>query len=81
MYFPRNWKFGSALSKLRNFGGDTQTLLGTPLSVRIILKGILNKCCERIWDLFVWLRKRITGGLLYTVNLRDNENREFVSVA
>jgi hypothetical protein len=21
MYFPRNWKFGSALSKLRNFGG------------------------------------------------------------
>jgi hypothetical protein len=21
MYFPRNWAFGSALSKLRNFGG------------------------------------------------------------
>ena len=21
MYFPRNWEFGSALSKLRNFGG------------------------------------------------------------
>jgi hypothetical protein len=22
MYFPRNWKFGSALSKRRNFGGE-----------------------------------------------------------
>jgi len=22
MYFPRNWEFGSALSKLPNFGGD-----------------------------------------------------------
>jgi hypothetical protein len=21
MYFPRNWEFGSALAKLRNFGG------------------------------------------------------------
>jgi hypothetical protein len=21
LYFPRNWEFGSALSKLRNFGG------------------------------------------------------------
>jgi hypothetical protein len=21
MYFPRNWDFGSSLSKLRNFGG------------------------------------------------------------
>jgi hypothetical protein len=38
MYFPRNWEFGSALSKLRNFGGGgggynpPQTPLGTPLS-------------------------------------------------
>jgi hypothetical protein len=34
MYFPRSWEFGSALSKLRNFGGsyNPQTLpLGTPL--------------------------------------------------
>ena len=37
MYFPRNWEFGSALSKLRNFGGGggfehPQTPpLGTPL--------------------------------------------------
>jgi hypothetical protein len=22
VYFPRNWEFGSALSKLRNFGGE-----------------------------------------------------------
>jgi hypothetical protein len=36
MYFPRNWEFGSVLSKLRNFGGcgvetPTPTPLGTPL--------------------------------------------------
>ena len=29
MYFPRNWEFGSALSKLRNFGGGLKT--PTPL--------------------------------------------------
>ena len=38
MYFPRNWEFSSALSKLRNFGGvvvwTPQTPpLGTPLLV------------------------------------------------
>jgi hypothetical protein len=35
MYFPRNWDFGSALSKLRNFGGSVfeppKTSLGRPL--------------------------------------------------
>jgi hypothetical protein len=36
MYFPRNWEFGSALSKLRNFGGwgrfePPKPPLGTPL--------------------------------------------------
>jgi hypothetical protein len=34
MYFPRNWEFGSALSKLWNFGGVFETPkppLGTPL--------------------------------------------------
>jgi hypothetical protein len=35
MYFPWNWKFGSALSKLWIFGGEgvdpLQTPLGTPL--------------------------------------------------
>jgi hypothetical protein len=24
MYFPRNWEFGSALSKFRNFGGGAE---------------------------------------------------------
>jgi hypothetical protein len=37
MYFPWNWKFGSALSKLRNFGRggfNPPTLpLGTPLVI------------------------------------------------
>jgi hypothetical protein len=37
MYIPRNWEFGSALAKLRNFGGGglkPQTLpFGTPLEV------------------------------------------------
>jgi hypothetical protein len=32
MYIPRNWEFGSALSKLWNFGGfEPPTPLGTPL--------------------------------------------------
>jgi hypothetical protein len=34
MYFPWNWEFGSALSKLRNLGGESlnaPTPLGTPL--------------------------------------------------
>jgi hypothetical protein len=35
MYFPRNWEFGSDLSKLRNFWGGVEPsnppLLGTPL--------------------------------------------------
>ena len=40
MYFPRNWEFGSALSKLRNFGrGGLNTpnppSLGTPLAQRV----------------------------------------------
>jgi hypothetical protein len=30
MYIPPNWEFGSALAKLRNFGGGL-TPLGTPL--------------------------------------------------
>jgi hypothetical protein len=42
MYFPRNWEFGSALSKLQNFGGRgwiPQTPLGTPLGPRAGLDG------------------------------------------
>jgi hypothetical protein len=40
MYFPRNWEFGSALSKLRNFGKggwgvglNPLNHLGTPLTI------------------------------------------------
>jgi hypothetical protein len=33
MYFTRNWEFGLALSKLRNFGGGGLNPLGTPLAV------------------------------------------------
>jgi hypothetical protein len=34
VYFPRNWEFGSALSKLRNFGGGGgERPLGTPLEL------------------------------------------------
>jgi hypothetical protein len=37
MYFPRNWEFGSALSKLRNLGegglNPPNPTLGTPLLV------------------------------------------------
>jgi hypothetical protein len=32
MYFPRNWEFGSALSKLRNFGDPPPNPLGTALN-------------------------------------------------
>jgi hypothetical protein len=47
MYFPRNWEFGSALSKLRNNfgagGGFEPTPLGTPVG--------LSK--ETLTDLFI----------------------------
>jgi hypothetical protein len=39
MYFPQNWEFGSALSKLRNFGGRgfaTPPPPGTPLQNMIL---------------------------------------------
>jgi hypothetical protein len=44
MYFPPNWEFGSALSKL-NFGEgggglNTPTPLGTPLSKFVIMLGM-----------------------------------------
>jgi hypothetical protein len=35
MYFPRNWKFGSVLSKIRNFGGGGLNPQGTPLTLLI----------------------------------------------
>jgi hypothetical protein len=48
IYFPRNWEFGSALSKLRNFGGEAEppqtSPLGTPLlSFHFCRKGKLFK--------------------------------------
>jgi len=46
-YFPRNWEFGSALSRLRNFGGGLNTPnppppLGTPVGTGLALILILN---------------------------------------
>jgi hypothetical protein len=43
MYFPRNWEFGLAVSKLRNFGvggGGGLNPPNTPLSVRTLYCGI-----------------------------------------
>jgi hypothetical protein len=45
MYFPRNWKFGSALSKLRNLGkGEDETrqikLIVKPLVVNILTNNL-----------------------------------------
>jgi hypothetical protein len=37
MYIPRNWEFGSALAKLRDFGGGFRTI-GTPLALIIKLR-------------------------------------------
>jgi hypothetical protein len=59
MYFPRNWEFGLALSKLRNLGGGgvepPNTPLGTPLSyILLISHEVLmlqerSKICEGRW--------------------------------
>jgi hypothetical protein len=49
MYIPRNWEFGSALAKLRNFGGRGVELhnpspFGTPL---ITQEGaVMNKLAQ-----------------------------------
>jgi hypothetical protein len=46
MYIPRNWEFGSALEKLRNFGGNPKPPpppLGTPLVCVHLLSGIGQK--------------------------------------
>jgi hypothetical protein len=62
MYFPRNWEFGSALSKLWNFGGwgfepPQTTPLGTPLA----------KCnCTEMYKVILvtvnkWIHKHISG--------------------
>jgi hypothetical protein len=65
MYFPRNWEFGSALSKLRNFGGGgggdwlkAQTPLIRPLVVNFhaqteVLMTI--GVCLNVSDLPLWI--------------------------
>jgi hypothetical protein len=45
MYIQRNWEFGSALSKLRNFGGPGG-LIPNPLSVRHC--SVVNCVCVHV---------------------------------
>jgi hypothetical protein len=71
MYIPRNWEFGSALAKLRNFGaggGRRRTpSLGTPLTT-VERNSLVTRCrCVRqikaaflekrkvVWDAAVWI--------------------------
>ena len=42
MYFPWNWEFGSALSKLRNFGGGLNTP-NPPLGMPLLLTHLSNQ--------------------------------------
>jgi hypothetical protein len=65
MYIPRNWEFGSALAKLRKFGGGGSSTnsvqdmrengdLGVPLNLqmnetRILIK-LLQKYIPRNWE-------------------------------
>ena len=42
MYFPQNWEFGSALSKLRNFGGGLNTPIPPPSVRRCFTVNRLN---------------------------------------
>jgi hypothetical protein len=46
MYFPRNWEFGSAWSKLRTFGGGDveHPPFGTPL---VLPLPVINKALHR----------------------------------
>jgi hypothetical protein len=41
MYFPRNWEFDSALSKLRNFGGGVKlpSRYATVPNMKLRMKG------------------------------------------
>jgi hypothetical protein len=60
MYFPRNWEFGSALSKLRKFGGrgvEAPTSLGTPLRVQEVRWDKGGTVRARYY-IFLWKRKR-----------------------
>jgi len=58
MNFPRNWEFGSALSKLRNFGGEGVSSpktppLGAPLLCSVISAvPVPSKNCLEMLDDF-----------------------------
>jgi hypothetical protein len=61
MYFPRNWKFGTALSKLRNFGvgGLNPYPLGTPLVTGVLSRTAVDKkqqiyCGDSLEVLPIW---------------------------
>jgi hypothetical protein len=62
MYFPRNWEFGSALSKLWNFGGGGWTPQTTPsvhhwlqssianrLTAKFLCNYFLIRTCRYVW--------------------------------
>jgi hypothetical protein len=58
MYFPRNWEFGSALSKLRNFGVgggglNTPNPLGTPLVLREDIRRVSDVVSGSAADCYV----------------------------
>jgi hypothetical protein len=80
MYFPRNWEFGSALSKLQNFGGGgvepPKPPFGTPLYSGIIISHYI---------IILWDHRRICspsltetslcGAYLYTIYKCDRAPR------
>jgi hypothetical protein len=51
MYFPQNWEFGSALSKLWNFGGGLNPTKYT-IDVEVISLNIINHLVFVIETLF-----------------------------
>jgi hypothetical protein len=71
MYFPRNWEFGSALSKLPNGGaggGGTPPPLGTPLMLRTVdwelLTDVLRQPVSPIFKgVFILLASALKMGL------------------
>jgi hypothetical protein len=56
MYFPQNWEFGSALSKLRNLGGGglehlkSNPPLGTENNQLILARHFLYNWANFIYD-------------------------------
>jgi hypothetical protein len=67
MYIPRKWEYGSALAKLRKFGGvEPPTLFGTPLTVDTSLSKAEGKRKSRsihllpLWAFVVFLERSFT---------------------